>query len=405
MFSTAARGILILTACLAFLAASAWAELLPVWQIGVDEDPFGSGYNATDEFSSENYLNDLRPGKVTRVPGDPLYNSGNNPTADDDFYCAGAYPIGFNGLTTNLPVAFNEPDIAWERALTDGDKTNRVHFFLNSQQADSLSRLRLSFELVWGGVWYGAPTNQSGEGFGDHDVVVRFKNATGTGTLLYTNRVSRDMRIILDFNASSVAASAGPNTIELVRTGPITPNVGYWIQFDYLKLEANTNALMDADSDGLPRWWEEENHLSDTDPTDAASDRDGDGLTALQEYNGGVNSTDPNNPDTDGDGLNDGLERALGTNPLLADTDGDGIPDGEEVNGSPPSNPLLADSDGDGIPDALERRVGTNPQNAFSLPTIFRGGIGIHFVSQADLNGALGANEATGIIPQIRWND
>src|SRR5580765_8069745 len=224
MFSTAARGILILTACLAFLAASAWAELLPVWQIGVDEDPFGSGYNATDEFSSENYLNDLRPGKVTRVPGDPLYNSGNNPTADDDFYCAGAYPIGFNGLTTNLPVAYNEPDIAWERALTDGDKTNRVHFFLTGAQAGSLSRLRLTFELVSGGVWYGAPINQSDEGFGNHDVVVRFKNSAGVATQLYTNRLSRDTRIAIDFNASSVAASNGPNTIEFVRTGPTAAN-------------------------------------------------------------------------------------------------------------------------------------------------------------------------------------
>jgi uncharacterized protein (DUF1800 family) len=398
-------GVTIFAAILMGSLVSGHADLQTVWQIGIDDDPFQQNYNPTQEFSQENFINDLRPGKVTRRPGDPLYNAANNPTSDDDFYCAGTYPIGFNGLTTNLPVAFNEPDIAWERALTDGDKTNRVHFFLSSQQAGSLSRLRLSFELVWGGVWYGAPTNQTGEGFGDHDVVVRFKNAAGTGTLLYTNRVSRDMRIILDFNASSVAASAGPNTIELVRTGPITPNIGYWIQFDYLKLEANTNALMDADGDGLPRWWEEENHLSDTDPTDAASDRDGDGLTALQEYNGGVNSTDPNNPDTDGDGLSDGLERSLGTNPLVADTDGDGISDGDEVNGSPPSNPLLVDSDGDNIPDALERRVGTNPKNGLNLPTIFRGGIGIHFVSQSDLNGTLSPNEATGIVPQTRWND
>ena len=157
--------------------------------------------------------------------------------------------------------------------------------------------------------------------------------------------------------------------------------------------------------DGLPRWWEEENHLSDTNPLDAASDMDGDGLTALQEYNGGVNSTDPNNPDTDGDGLSDGLERALGTNPLMADTDGDGISDGDEVNGSPASNPLLADSDGDGFPDALERRVGTDPMNAASFPTVFRGAIGLHFVSQSDLNGTLGTNETTGIVPQTRWND
>ena len=92
-------------------------------------------YNATGEFSQENFSNDPRPGRVTRLPGDPLYNAGNNPDRDDDFYCAGTYPIGFNGLTTNLPVPFQEPDLAWERALTDGDRTNRVHFFLSAAQA------------------------------------------------------------------------------------------------------------------------------------------------------------------------------------------------------------------------------------------------------------------------------
>jgi hypothetical protein len=96
------RGVWVLVALLC-LGAFAKAAPLPVWFIGVDEDPLASGYNATDEFSQENFINDLRPGKVTRIPGDPLYNAGNNPDRDDDYYLAGTYPIGFNGLTTNLP--------------------------------------------------------------------------------------------------------------------------------------------------------------------------------------------------------------------------------------------------------------------------------------------------------------
>ena len=398
------RGVLILLGLLC-LAAPANSAPLPVWFIGIDEDPLSSGYNPTDEFSQENFINDPRPGKVTRIPGDPLYNAANNPDRDDDFYLAGIYPSGFNGLTTNLPVAFSEPWTAFERALTDGDRTNRIHFFLTASQASPLARLRLSFELVWGGVWLGAPINQSGEGFGKHDVVVRFKNSAGSGTLVYSNRVDRDTRVILDFPATSVAASAGPNTIEFARVSPVTANVSYWVQFDYVSLEADTNALADVDGDGLPRWWEEEMHLSDANPADAGSDADGDGLTALQEYHGGVNSTDPNKADSDGDGLNDGTEILLGTNPNKADTDGDSLTDGEEVNGTPASNPLLADSDGDGAPDALERRVGTNPMSAASAPTVFRGSIGIHFVSENDLDGVLQTNEVTGVVPQTRWND
>lgn len=158
-------------------------------------------------------------------------------------------PIGFNGLTTNLPVTFNEPAIAWERALTDGDRTNRVHFFLTSAQVGAQSQLRLSFELVWGGVWLSL-SNTSGEGFDQHDVTVRFKNGAGQGTLLYSNRVDRDTRIILDFPATSVLASAGPNTIEFARVGPNIANIGYWIQFDYASLEADTNALDGPDDVG-----------------------------------------------------------------------------------------------------------------------------------------------------------
>src|SRR5262245_56756539 len=110
---------LVIGALALFSSSIARAQFQTVWRIGVEDDPLEGGYNPTQEFSQENSINDPRPGKVTRLPGDPLYNAASNPTADDDFYCAGNYPSNFNGLTTNLPVAFNEPDIAWERALTD----------------------------------------------------------------------------------------------------------------------------------------------------------------------------------------------------------------------------------------------------------------------------------------------
>jgi uncharacterized protein (DUF1800 family) len=366
-----------------------------VWLIGGDEDPLASGYAPTDEFSSENYINDPRPGTI--------YTAANS-VVDDDFYFPGTFPIGFNSLTTNRTVLTAETNRGWERALTDGDRTNRVHFVLTGAQAGAQARLRVSFELVQGGIWLPL-LGQSGEGFGLHDITVRFRNSAGATTLIYSNRIDRDTRIVVDFPASSVAAATDPNTIEFARVGPFAANTGYWIQFDYAQLEADPNALADADSDGLPRWWELDNNLSDSSNADAASDKDGDGRTASQEYNNGTNSASPNRADTDGDGLNDGAEFSLGTNPNKADTDGDSISDGDEVSGAPASNPLLTDSDSDGAPDALERRVGTNPANAASIPTSFRGGIGIHFVSESDRNATVGTNEVAGVIPQTRWND
>ncbi len=393
-----------LTIALLFIpVGAAFGSPVIVWQAGVDEDPFSPGYAPTDEFAPANYSNTPAPGSVTRVPGDPLYNAGANPAPDDDFYFAGTYPAGFNALPAALSVALSEPQNAWPRELHTANRTNRAHFFLSAAQAGPASRLRLSFELVWGGLWYNL-LSTSGEGFGEHDIVVRFRNASGQSTLVWSNRIDRGTTIVVDFPASSVAASAGPNTIEISRTGPNPADISHWVQFDFARLEAESDALVDADGDGLPRWWETDHHLSEVNSADAGVDADGDALSALQEYNGGTQSTDPHRADTDGDGLNDNAERTLGSNPLKPDTDGDSLTDGEEVNGVPASNPLLVDSDGDGSPDSLERRVGTNPTNASNAPTVFRGGIGINFVSENDLNGIVGTNEAAGIIPQTRWN-
>lgn len=385
------------------LTGVAHAGPVTVWQAGVDEDPYASGYHPSDELAPANYANTPAPGAVTRQPGDPLYNAGANPAPDDDFYFAGTYPVGFNALPAALSVALSEPQNAWPRELHTASRTNRVHFFLSAAEAGPTSRLRLSVELVWGGIWYNQ-LSTSGEGFGVHDIVVRFRNASGQSTLVWSNRIDRGTLIVVDFPAASVAASAGPNTIEISRTGPNLPDISYWVNFDFARLEAESDALADGDGDGLPRWWETDHHLSDSDPADAGVDHDGDGLSALQEYNGGAQSADPHRADTDGDGLNDHAERMLATNPLNPDTDGDGLSDGEEVNGVPASNPLLVDSDGDGAPDSLERRVATSPSNAGSVPTVFRGGIGINFVSENDPDGIVGTNEVAGVIPQTRWN-
>ncbi|MBC8128546.1 MAG: DUF1800 domain-containing protein [Gloeobacteraceae cyanobacterium ES-bin-144] len=380
------------------------ASPLPLWQIGDDEDPFANGYEPTNEFSQETGNSNAAPGFVTRIAGDPLYDAATNPDRDDHFYQPGSYPVGFNGLTTQLLVPNPEPTSAYERALTNTDNKNSVHFILNAAQAGSQSRLRLTFELVHGGTW--SETTGDGENFGTHDITVRFKTAASNTLILQRNGVDRDTRFTIDIPASSVQAVTGANTIEFNRTGPALPSGEYaWIQFDFVKMEVDTDALADGDNDGLPRWWENDNHLSDSNAADAASDDDDDTLTALQEYNAGVLSSDPRRRDTDGDGLTDSAERTAGSNPNLADTDGDGLSDFDEISVVPFSSPLLTDTDNDGAPDAWEKRVGSTPSSAASVPSIFAGAIGLNFVSADDPSGSVPWFTPAGVVPQLRWNN
>lgn len=99
----------------------------------------------------------------------------------------------------------------------------------------------------------------------------------------------------------------------------------------------------DADSDGIPDWWEMQYFGGQTNAV-ADADPDSDGLTNSQEYQ---HSTDPVNPDTDGDGMGDGWEVAYDFNPLdpsdaMEDADGNGWTNLEEHEGA--SNPVDPDS-------------------------------------------------------------
>ncbi|MBX3733378.1 MAG: PQQ-dependent sugar dehydrogenase [Verrucomicrobiae bacterium] len=203
-----------------------------LWQIGAravgSEVPW-------DEFSPQNNINDVPPGRVTRLPGDPQYDAATNPGQDSDFYFAGTYPPGFNEAVSGFSVPNDEPAKAWERAMTLGDRTNRAHFVIGRPQASPGARFRLTFRLMGGGSSKGGVTIP---GFAAHDVVVRFRNAELAETILYSSRVTQVVEPVIDFLAADVQALSGPNTIEFVRTGPAEPGVSYWISFDYVKIES-----------------------------------------------------------------------------------------------------------------------------------------------------------------------
>lgn len=139
-----------------------------------------------------------------------------------------------------------------------------------------------------------------------------------------------------------------------------------------LRFYANTRWVPvgnDADSDGLPDWWEEVHAPGDPEALASGGDFDGDGLNDEDEF---AADTNPTLNDTDADGLTDGVEADpteagyTGTNPLVVDSDDDGRSDGDEVNGEPASDPLDRDSDDDGVVDGMEISMGTDPNNAAS---------------------------------------
>ncbi|MCW1884349.1 DUF1800 family protein [Luteolibacter flavescens] len=310
--------------------------------------------------------------------GSPTWNSNaapGSPTArDDDYYRPGTYP-GFGEVA-------GEPLTNLQRGVVSNDPRTRIHFPLTAAQASSSSRLKLTVDLLWGG--------SSAVGFGTHDIAITMNGRpVGSYPAITWNRT-----LEVTFPASSVNAVAGANVIQIERTGGIT---GGTISFDYLQLDHDLTGMADADSDGLPLWYEEAFGLSDSDPTDAAADPDGDGRTTLQEFIAGTN---PTNADTDNDGISDSAEIALGTNPLLRDTDGDGIPDGDETT----TSPLLADTDGDGYPDNIEIEQGTNPNSVASKPFDFPGAIGLQFIAESHQAAVLPSGDPAGYFRFPHWN-
>ena len=220
------------------IAAAVFAADPTVLQIGIEDPPATLVHLTYVEFGAQNNVNDAPPGQLTRDARDPLYNAAANPVADDDYYFAGTFPAGFNGLAATLTVPYREPDIAWERSHTIGDRTNRIHFNLTASQITAASRFRLTFEFSSGGSTIGGVVQP---GFGDHDIVVRFKNSTGIATQIYSQRISAAGTVVVEFPMSSVTASTGANSIEIVRTGPVITGVSHYLVYDYVRLAVDAN--------------------------------------------------------------------------------------------------------------------------------------------------------------------
>lgn len=129
----------------------------------------------------------------------------------------------------------------------------------------------------------------------------------------------------------------------------------------------------DDDNDGLPNWWERANGLDPYFTNDSGGDEDEDGVVNTYEFQ---SSTNPNNADTDTDGLTDSQElNTYFSNPNDYDTDKDGMPDGWEAAYSLnvlSSLDAAIDTDLDTVTNIDEYRMGTDPTNIASVPSILK---------------------------------
>ena len=186
-----------LIAFCALLTSAARAEFEDLWVIGEDDD-------SQAEFSQEQGVND--------PPGDAF-------ALDDDFYLMGSYPD---------PIGDLDEDEDWfnfERAVTSGDGTVRIHFNLDESQADPMTQFRLTFDMI--------ALGSANNGAGIHDLEYSFN-----GEVFETLESLEEPFLVESVVAAGdVAAVEGENIVAVTRTGGTGAS---WIQFDYVKMEVDT---------------------------------------------------------------------------------------------------------------------------------------------------------------------
>jgi RHS repeat-associated protein len=202
----------------------------------------------------------------------------------------------------------------------------------------------------------------------------------GTGTDAQAHQLAIANNVLQGAAAGSGNISADPNLLSPVggiyRIPPDSSArnkavpVALTVDFDFEQrpetglakadMGADEIAVVDADADGVPDYWELDHYGT---LGHGADDFDGDGLTNAIEFQIG---TSPMDPDSDHDGLSDAYEVYIGTNPLTGDTDNDGMPDRWEIEAglNPNYNDAASDYDGDGLSALQEYEAGTSAFNS-----------------------------------------
>jgi hypothetical protein len=216
-----------------------------------------------------------------------------------------------------------------------------------------------------------------------NNCLAKGQTLTGTGNLAgnVDPKFQSDLRLRFDSPLRGAGGTVAQSRIDI--DGELRPSTSPDIGVDQFN---------DSDNDGLPDIWEIAT-FGNTTTLSGTADDDSDGLTNAQEHAWETNRLDP---DTDRDGVRDGVEVAIGTNPLVADADDlasdlnhDGLidsigaqlgyqptqsdSDGDSVSNADEAlmctNPLRTDSDGDGVPDSTDAFPLDPLRSALSTPS------------------------------------
>lgn len=218
-----------LTLLMVVLSGSAHGQFRELWRLGEDD---GNANDFTQEI-----------GGSAAEPGSPE-------DRDDDYYFAGTYPDPIGVLTVDEVTGDDDPSntapdpTGFERAVTHGNRNNRIHFNLSASEADASARYRFTLDLFGGGFWDGSGNG----GWGTHDIEVLLN---GNSIFSQTGITEETVVTVEDLDPVAVGAVAGANKVEIVRTGGVNGPNGTsngWIQFDTIALEIDESAIACTDA-------------------------------------------------------------------------------------------------------------------------------------------------------------
>ena len=199
----------LLTLCLGVSASA--QDFRTLWLLGTEDDN-------NQEFAQESQSTNAAPGSAT--------------IKDDDYYFAGTYPDPIGVVAENEPLRdeseggnnTSSGTIGFERAFVPGDPNARIHFNLTQSEAATGAnyRVRTRFTALGAGTQIMDPF---------HDMSIKFNDTEIWSQMNITEAI--DVEVSTE-GVMGVTAVAGPNVIEINRTGGTATS---WIQFDFIELQ------------------------------------------------------------------------------------------------------------------------------------------------------------------------